>query len=257
MTAINLNADVGESYGHFKVGNDEAMMKVIASASIACGFHAGDPTVMAKAVALARENGVSIGAHPSFHDIEGFGRRRIRMGMKEVEHMVAYQIGALAGIAAGAGVKVTHVKPHGALNNMAHEDPDYAGAIARAIKSVDRELIYVANACSEMEKAGRDAGLRVAVEAYADRTYEDDGQLASRALAGALITDPQRAIRQVMSFIGENAIVSRNGRKLPARIHTFCVHGDEASGVAVATAVREALEKSGIEVVPLPELDFS
>lgn len=257
MSEINLNADVGESYGRFKVGNDEAMMKAIASASIACGFHAGDPTVMANAVRLAREHGVSVGAHPSFHDIEGFGRRRIRMAAKEVEHMVAYQIGALAGLAAGAGVKVTHVKPHGALNNMAHEDAGYARAIARAIRAVDRELIYVANACSAMVNAGRDEGLRVAVEAYADRLYEDDGQLASRETADAMITDPERAIRQVMTFIEEGAIVSRNGVKLPARIHTFCVHGDEASGVAVAAGLRAALEARGISVVPLPEMAFS
>jgi len=256
MTAINLNADVGESYGRFTVGNDEAMMKVIKSASIACGFHAGDPMVMAKAVSLARENGVSIGAHPSFHDIQGFGRRRIRMSGKEVEAMVAYQIGALAGIAAGAGLKVTHVKPHGALNNMAHEDAAYATAIARAIRAVDRDLIFVANACSEMVKAGQREGLRVAEEAYADRAYDDDGKLASRELPDAMITDPERAARQVLSFIEAGALVTRSGRKLPARIHTFCAHGDEATGVAVVSAVRDALEANGIRVVPLPELSF-
>lgn len=256
MDTINLNADVGESYGHFRIGHDEAMMKVIKSASIACGFHAGDPLVMATAVRLAQENGVSIGAHPSFHDIEGFGRRQIRMSAKELEYMVAYQIGALSGIAAGAGARVTHVKPHGALNNMAHDDPVYASAIARAIKSVDREIIYVANACSEMATAGRNEGLRVAEEAYADRTYEDDGKLSSRERADAMITDPARAVQQVMSFVEEGALVSRSGRKLKARIHTLCVHGDEPTGVAVATAVRDALERSGVRVVPLSEMSF-
>lgn len=256
MTAINLNADVGESYGHYTLGNDEAMMKVIRSASIACGFHAGDPMVMARAVALAQDNAVSIGAHPSFHDIQGFGRRRIAMSAKEIECIVAYQIGALAGIAAGVGAKVTHVKPHGALNNIAHEDIEYASAIASAIRSVDRDLIFVANACSQMVVAGDRAGLRVAQEAYADRLYEDDGALASRNTPEAMITDPERAIRQVMTFIEERALVSRNGVKLPARIHTFCVHGDEATGVAVASAVRSALEKSGVSVVPLPDLSF-
>jgi UPF0271 protein len=256
VNTINLNADVGESYGHFRIGNDEAMMKVIRSASIACGFHAGDPLVMANAVRLAQENGVSIGAHPSFHDIQGFGRRQIRMSAKEIEHMVAYQIGALSGIAAGVGARVTHVKPHGALNNMAHDDPVYASAIARAIRSVDREIIYVANACSEMAKAGRNEGLRVAEEAYADRTYDDDGKLSSREHADAMITDPDRAVRQVMSFIEAGALVSRSGKTWPARIHTLCVHGDEPSGVAVGSAVREALEKSGIRVVPLPEMSF-
>lgn len=256
MSAINLNADVGESYGHFTVGNDEAMMKVVKSASIACGFHAGDPMVMANAVRLAQANGVSIGAHPSFHDIQGFGRRRIQMSTQEIECMVAYQIGALAGIAAGAGARVTHVKPHGALNNMAHEDLEYALAIARAIKAVDRDLIYVANACSEMVKAGHREGLRVAEEAYADRLYEDDGRLASRASPDAMITEPERAVRQVMTFIEEGALVSRNGVKLPARIHTFCVHGDQTSGLAVVGAVRAALKGRGIRVVPLPEMSF-
>ncbi|MEA3155064.1 MAG: 5-oxoprolinase (ATP-hydrolyzing) subunit, partial [Betaproteobacteria bacterium] len=152
MTTINLNADMGESFGRFKVGNDEAILKVINSASIACGFHAGDPTVMAKAVRLAKENGVSIGAHPGFNDLWGFGRRQIQMNTKDLEYMIAYQIGALNGIAAGVGAKVTHVKPHGALNNMAHVDADYASAIARGIKSVDRDIIFVANALSEMVK---------------------------------------------------------------------------------------------------------
>lgn len=256
MDRINLNADVGESYGRFRVGNDEAMMKVIASASIACGFHAGDPVVMADTVRLARAHGVSIGAHPSFHDIEGFGRRQIRMSAKEIEHMVAYQIGALGGIAAGAGLRVTHVKPHGALNNMAHEDADYAAAIARAIRSVDRDIIFVANACSEMVKAGRDAGLRVAEEAYADRAYDDSGRLASRAGADAMITDPQRAVRQVMTLLEAGALVTAGGRRLPARIQTLCVHGDEPSGVPVVSAVRAALEAEGVRVVPLPELAY-
>ena len=256
MSTINLNADVGESYGHFRVGNDEAMMKVIKSASIACGFHAGDPLVMANAVRLAQENGVSIGAHPSFHDIQGFGRRQIRMSVKELEYTVAYQIGALGGIAAGAGAKVTHVKPHGALNNMAHDDAAYAGAIARAIRSVDREIIFVANACSAMVTEGRKAGLRVAEEAYADRAYDDSGKLASREFPDAMITDPERAVRQVMSFIEEGALVSASGKRIPARIHTFCVHGDEATGVAVVTAVRAALEQSSIRVLPLPEMSF-
>jgi len=256
MTTINLNADMGESYGRFTVGNDESIMKVIRSASIACGFHAGDPTVMADAVRLAKENGVSIGAHPGFNDIWGFGRREIKMNPRDLEYMIAYQIGALNGIAAGVGLKVTHVKPHGALNNMAHDDADYAGAIARGIKSVDRDIIFVANACSEMVKAGRGQGLRVAEEAYVDRTYEDNGKMTSRRLPDAMIKDKESAIRQVLSFVEQGALISKNGKKLPTRIHTFCTHGDEATGVGVVSAVREALEKNGIRVVPLPEMDF-
>jgi len=254
MTMINLNADMGESFGRFKVGNDEALMKVIKSASIACGFHAGDPTVMANAVRLARDNGVSIGAHPGFNDLWGFGRRQIRMNPKDLEYMVAYQIGALQGIANGIGAKVTHVKPHGALNNMAHEDPDYAAAISRAIKSVDRDIIFVANVCSEMVKAGRKEGLRVAEEAYVDRTYEDNGNMTSRRFPDAMINDAAQAVRQVLSFIEEGAVISKNGKRIPTRIDTFCTHGDETTGVGVVASVRAELEKNGIRVVPLPEM---
>jgi len=257
MTTINLNADMGESYGRFKVGNDEAILKVIQSASIACGFHAGDPTVMATAVRLAKENGASIGAHPGFNDLWGFGRRQIQMNTKDLEYMIAYQIGALNGIAAGLGTKVTHVKPHGALNNMAHVDPEYAAAIARGIKSVDPDIIFVANALSEMVTAGRKAGLRVAEEAYVDRTYDDTGAMTSRKFPDAMIHDPAQAIKQVMSFIEEGAIISKSGKKFPARIHTFCCHGDEGTGVAAVTAVRQALEKNGIKLATLPEMDLS
>jgi UPF0271 protein len=256
MTTINLNADMGESFGRFTVGNDEAILKVINSASIACGFHAGDPTVMAKAVRLAQENGVSIGAHPGFNDLWGFGRRQIQMNTKDLEYMIAYQIGALNGIAAGVGAKVTHVKPHGALNNMAHVDADYASAIARGIKSVDRDIIFVANTLSEMVKAGRKEGLRVAEEAYVDRTYDDTGAMTPRKFPDAMIHDPEQAIKQVLSFVNERAVISKSGKKFPARIHTFCCHGDEGTGVSVVSAVRQALEKNGIKLVTLPEMEF-
>ena len=256
MTTINLNADMGESFGHYKVGNDEGILKVINSASIACGFHAGDPTVMANAVRLAKDNGVSIGAHPGFNDLWGFGRRQIQMKPKDLEHMIAYQIGALNGIAAGVGAKVTHVKPHGALNNMAHVDSEYAEAIARGIKSVDREIIFVANALSEMVTAGRKLGLRVAEEAYIDRTYDDTGAMTSRKFPDAMIHDVEQAIKQVLSFIDERALISKTGKKFPTRIHTFCCHGDEATGVGVVGAVRAALEKNGIKLMTLPEMDL-
>jgi UPF0271 protein len=256
MATINLNADMGESFGRFKVGNDEAILKVINSASIACGFHAGDPTVMAKAVRLAKDNGVSVGAHPGFNDLWGFGRRQIQMNTKDLEYMIAYQIGALNGIAAGVGSKVTHVKPHGALNNMAHVDPEYATAIARGIKSVDRDIIFVANACSEMVNAGRKEGLKVAEEAYVDRTYEDNGAMTSRKFPDAMINDTEQAVRQVLSFVNERALISKHGKKIPTRIHTFCCHGDETTGVSVVSAVRQALEKNGVKLVTLPDMEF-
>ena len=254
MAILNLNGDMGESFGRYSLGDDAALIKVVKSASIACGFHAGDPDVIARAVTLAKDHGVSIGAHPSFPDLQGFGRRAMRMRVVEIENMVAYQIGALHGVAAAHGARVTHVKPHGALNNVAHEDADCARAIARAIRAVDRDLIFVANACSAMVTAGDEAGLRVAHEAYADRTYDEAGRLTSRQTAGALITDAERAVRQVLAFVDAGGLVTVNGRKIPTRIDTFCAHGDEPSGVAVMTAVRRALEERGISIAPLPEM---
>lgn len=254
MTVINLNGDMGESFGRYTIGDDAALIKIVRSASIACGFHAGDPSVMAQAVALAKAHGVSVGAHPSFPDLQGFGRRPLSMRASEIEHMIAYQIGALQGIAAAQGVRVTHVKPHGALNNIAHTDAECATAIAQAIKAVDRDLIFVANACSEMVKAGEAAGLRLAHEAYADRTYDDAGRLTSRQLAGALITDPDIAVRQVLTFLNAGALVSGSGKHLPTRIDTFCAHGDERSGVAVMSAVRAALQARGVHLATLPEM---
>jgi 5-oxoprolinase (ATP-hydrolysing) subunit A len=254
MTVINLNADMGESFGRYTLGDDATLIEIVKSASIACGFHAGDPDVMARSIALAKAHGVSVGAHPSFPDLQGFGRRPLSMRPDEIEHMVAYQIGALQGIAAAQGVRVTHVKPHGALNNIAHADEQCAAAIARAIKAVDRDLIFVANACSEMVKAGEVAGLRVAHEAYADRAYDEAGRLASRQLPGALITEPELAVKQVLSFLDARALVSASGKRMPTRIDTFCAHGDEPSGPAVMKAVRAALEARGVRIVPLPEM---
>ncbi|MEO8924406.1 MAG: 5-oxoprolinase subunit PxpA [Caldimonas sp.] len=253
---INLNADMGESFGHFTIGNDAALMKIIKSANIACGFHAGDATVMTETVRLAKDNGVSIGAHPGFNDLWGFGRRQIKMNARDLEYMVTYQIGALQAIAHAAGTKVTHVKPHGALNNMAHVDPAVATAIARGIRAADRDLIFVANACSEMVKAGHDANLKVAEEAYVDRTYDDSGAMTSRTQANAMIHDAEVAVRQVLSFVEEQAIITASGKRFPARIQTFCTHGDEPTAVALAGQVRQELARRGVDVVPLTELSF-
>ncbi len=256
MTAINLNADLGEGYGRYTVGNDEAVLRLVRSASIACGFHAGDPVIMAKTVRLAREHGVSIGAHPAFDDLRGFGRRPMHMNAQELEYLVAYQIGALQGIAAGAGMRVTHVKPHGALNNMAHVDADYARAIARAIKATDPDLIFVATACSEMVRAGHREGLRVAEEGYIDRTYQDSGELTPRSQTGAVIHDTAAAVRQVVAFLDAGGIVTRSGKRLPARVQTFCAHGDDEASVRTLAAVREALQARGVDIVPLPQLIY-
>jgi len=252
---VNLNADLGEGFGAYDIGDDEALLGIVRSANVACGFHAADPTVMHRVVHRAAAEGVSVGAHPGFNDLWGFGRRRIQMDPRELEYMVAYQIGALQAMAAYAGVAVTHVKPHGALNNMAAEDPDLALAIGRAIKTVDPALIYVALSGSQMERAAQELGLPLAREGFADRQYEDDGNLTPRSIPGAVIHDPRAAAAQAVQMVREQHVVSRRGTRIPARIDTLCVHGDEPTAVAVARAVRAGLVEAGIEVVPLPELD--
>ena len=251
---VNLNADLGEGFGAYEIGNDAAMLEVIGSASIACGFHAGDASVMHRVVMAAKARGVSIGAHPAFNDLWGFGRRAIEMRADDLEYMVAYQIGALQAIARYAGTAVTHVKAHGALSNMAAMRGDYALAIGRAIRAVDDRLIYVAIGGTEMERAGETLGLRVAREAFVDRLYEDDGNLTPRRIAGAVITDPDVAAARAVRMVREQVVIARSGAVLPRRIDTLCVHGDEATGVAVARAARAALEAADIQLVTLPEM---
>ena len=251
---MNLNADMAEGFGAYDIGDDSGILKIIGSANIACGFHAGDPLTMHRVVSEAKRQGVEVGVHPGFNDLWGFGRRRIDMRPDDLEYMVAYQIGALQALAAYSDVKVTHLKPHGALNNMAAENSDYALAIGRAIKTVDSSIIYVALAGSEMEKAGRKLGLPVAVEGFCDRQYDDDGNLTSRKIPGSVLKDPAAATRQVIDMVVNNTITSRNGKKIPCKVHSLCVHGDEPTGVAVARAVREGLEKAGVKLVPLTEM---
>jgi len=254
---VNLNADMGEGFGAYDIGNDTEILKIIRSASIACGFHAGDPNVMHRVVTGAKAEGVSIGAHPGFNDLWGFGRRRIDMKPADLELAIAYQIGALQAITAYVGEKVTHLKPHGALNNMAAEDTEYALAIGRAIKAVDDKIIYVALAGSEMERAAETLGLPLAREGFADRQYDDDGNLASRNIPGTVMSDPVPATEQAVRMIAEGEIISRNGKSIKTRVDTICVHGDEPTAIKVSSAVRAGLEAAGIEVVPLPEMDLS
>ncbi|MFZ1102972.1 MAG: 5-oxoprolinase subunit PxpA [Hyphomicrobiaceae bacterium] len=251
---INLNADIAEGWGAYDIGNDAELMAIIKSASVACGFHAGDPNTMHRLCLLAKEQGVSVGAHPGFNDLWGFGRRRIQMKPTDLEYMTAYQIGALQAMAAYAGLKVTHLKAHGALSNMAAEDESYAMAIGRAIKTVDQDIVYVAPFGSEMEKAAQRLGLRLAREGFADRQYEDVGSLTPRSIPGSVLKDPAAAAEQVLRMVLEGEIVSRTGKLIKADVHTICVHGDEATGVMVARGVRDALEKAGVGVVPLTEM---
>ena len=251
---INLNADIAEGWGAYDIGNDAALIRIIRSANVACGFHAGDPNTMHRFVMLAKEVGCSIGAHPGFNDLWGFGRRQIKMRASELEYMVAYQIGALQAMCCYGGLKVTHLKAHGALNNMAAEDEGYAMAIGRAIKTVDRNIIYVALFGSQMHKAAEKLGLPLARESFPDRMYDDDGNLASRSIPGTVIKDPKAASEQAVRMVRDGEIVSRNGKIVKIDVHTLCVHGDEATGVAVAREIKKGLENAGIAIVPLTDM---
>jgi UPF0271 protein len=251
---VNLNADIAEGWGAYNIGNDAELMKIIKSASVACGFHAGDANTMLQLCTLAKENGVSVGAHPGFNDLWGFGRRRIQMKPSDLEYMVAYQIGALQAMAAYAGLKVTHLKAHGALNNMAAEDESYALAIGRAIKAVDRDIIYVALSGSQMEKAALKLELRLAREGFPDRKYDDDGNLASRTVPGTVLKDPKAAGESAVRMVRDGEVVSVNGKRVKVRVDTLCVHGDEPTSILVAGGVRSALEQAGVAVVPLAEM---
>jgi UPF0271 protein len=251
---INLNADIAEGWGAYDIGNDTELMKIIKSASVACGFHAGDPNTMHRLCMMARQEGVSVGVHPGFNDLWGFGRRRIQMKPADLEYMVAYQIGALQAMAAYAGLDVTHLKPHGALNNMAAEDEGYAMAIGRAIKTVDRDIIYVALFGSQMEKAARRLELPLALEGFPDRRYDDSCNLASRSIPGTVLKDPKAASEQALRMVQDGEIVALSGKRLKVKVDTLCVHGDEATGVVVARGIRAGLEAAGIAVVPLPEM---
>lgn len=251
---ININADIGEGYGKYRMGNDAELMKLIGSANIACGMHAGDPTIMVQTIELAQQENVSIGAHPGFNDIWGFGRRQIRMNPRDLEYSVTYQIGALQALAEARGSRVTHVKPHGALNNMAHDDIEIALAIGRGIKAADPELIYVANAASQMTRAGEQLELLVANESYVDRRYDDNGKMLSRELENAVIRSADEAASQVMRILEDGALQSVNGKHIPVDVHTFCIHGDEPTAVSLMKAVRAKFAQNGVEVVTIPQM---
>lgn len=251
---INLNSDMGESFGAYAMGDDASLLTVVTSANVACGFHAGDPMVMRETVGLAFKNGVSVGAHPSYPDLQGFGRRRMQMSAKEVEAFVIVQIGALQAVAAAAGGKVTHVKPHGALNNVAAVDEDMAAAISRAIKAVDPGLIFLAPACSAMARQGEAAGLRVAIEIFADRAYMPDGQLVPRGQPGAMIHEPQEALAHVLRMVREQALFPLAGGRIDTPVDSVCVHGDGPTALATAKLVREGLAADGYALTPLPGL---
>ena len=250
MRRVDLNADVGESTGAVRHGDDEGVMPFITSANIACGFHAGDPGVMRATVALARAHGVAVGAHPGFQDLAGFGRRELAVSSQEAEDLVAYQVGALAGIAAAQGVRLMHVKPHGALYNMAARDRALADAIVRAVRAVDTGLVVFGLSGSELVSAAHAAGLRAASEAFSDRGYLANGALAPRDLAGAVVSDPDVVTRRAIAMVLDQQVIALDGKTVALSIDTLCVHSDTPRAGALAAAVRRALESAGITVVP-------
>ena len=241
---IDLNADVGES-----IGDDEGVMPFVSSANIACGFHAGNPEVMRSTVELARGLGVAIGAHPSFQDRDGFGRREMQLGTAELENIVAYQIGALAMVAGALGSRLSHVKPHGALYNMAARDAAMADAIARAVQTVDPSLVLFGLSGSELVAAGERAGLRVASEVFADRGYRPDGSLAPRGTPGAVLTDVSAVVRRAVDMATGQRVTTVDGTTIRVKADTICIHGDTPGAASLAGAVRSALTGAGIRVV--------
>jgi UPF0271 protein len=245
---IDINSDMGESFGAYTIGRDAGLMASITSANVAAGFHAGDPSVLRETVRLAKAQGVAVGAHPGFPDLVGFGRRELNVTAKEAEDFILYQIAAVAGVAAAEGVRLQHVKPHGALFNMAVRDAALAAAIARAVAAFDRTLILFGLPGSEIINAGRTAGLRVASEVFADRAYEPDGTLASRRKPGSVIHDADAVVARAVRMVAERSVVATDGSVVPLEADTICVHGDTPGSDALAAKIRAGFERAGVTV---------
>ena len=251
---ININCDLGESSKLHSTKNDTLLLEIVNSANIACGYHAGDRPTMEKTVEISKKNNVSIGAHPSFKDPENFGRKRLNLPSNEIKKLVIDQINILSNVANNKGMKVTHVKPHGALNNMACENYDLAKVISEAIIQVNKELIFLVPAGSQMEKAGKKLGMKIAAEIFADRNYEDDGNLVSRSKKNAMITDPEVAKKHIIKMVENQALNCYSGKQIPCEIDSICVHGDGESAVNTAKQIREGLIKSGVTLIPLDKM---
>ena len=253
MYSVDLNSDLGESFGRYTIGADDKVIPLITSANVACGFHASDPVVMEKTIRMAREAGIQVGAHPGYPDLMGFGRRNMNVSPAEAKAYTLYQIGALDAFCKAQGLKLQHVKPHGAFYNMAAKDYKLAKGICEAIASYDSNLILMALYGSEMIRAAEDCGLRAASEVFADRAYEEDGSLVSRTKEGAMITDENEAIARVIRMIKEQKVTSITGKDIPLKADSVCVHGDGAKALAFVEKIREALTKEGIAIRPLAE----
>jgi UPF0271 protein len=245
---IDLNSDMGESFGAWRMGRDAELMDYVSSINIACGFHAGDPTIIAETIKTAIKKGVSVGAHPSYPDLQGFGRREMALSPEEVFDIVLYQIAAVKGICEAYGIKLHHVKPHGALYNRAAKDPALAKAIVKAVKTLDKNLVFYGLAGSHLISEAEKIGLKTASEVFADRTYQPDGTLTPRTEPGALIENAERAVAQVLEMVKDQTVTAVGGEKISIKADTVCIHGDTPQAPEFARTIRERLIKNGIEV---------
>lgn len=251
MYSIDLNSDIGESFGAYKLGDDEAILQQITAANVACGWHAGDPMVMDKVARMASERGVVVGAHPGYPDLMGFGRRKMVLSFQEVKNYVKYQIGALSAFTQSYGMKLHHVAPHGAMGNQCQYDEEISRAICEAVYEVDKDLIIYYCAGAVLGKIAEDMGLRTAAEIFADRAYMDDLSLVPRKMEGSMITDEDVAISRCVRMIKEGKVTSINGKDIDIKGDTLCVHGDGPKAIAFARRIRETFEKEGIEIKPM------
>ncbi len=251
---ININCDLGEKSKHHSNENDPDLLNIVNSANVACGYHAGDDQSMNQVVQISKKNGVSIGAHPSFNDPENFGRKRINLSSSEIRKLIIDQYGILQEIASKYGENVTHIKPHGALNNMACEDIDLATTIAKTINEISKDLIYLVPTGSKMEIAAKKFNMKIACEIFADRNYEDDGNLVSRKKSNALITDPEEAKKHVLSMVKNQALNCHSGKQIPCQIDSVCIHGDNKSSLATAKSIRDNLMENGLKLKPLVKM---
>ena len=250
IRSVDLNSDLGEGFGAWKMGNDDAILEIVTSANVACGFHAGDPHIMARTFARAKELGVAVGAHPGYPDLWGFGRREMAFSPREIEELVAYQVGAALGVSTRAGHPISYVKPHGALANQSQVDADIAGAIVRAMAAVDRNLVLLTFPDGHAARIAQEMGLRTCAEIFADRAYTPQGQLVSRKLPGAVLHDVQQVADRVLRMVNAGAVETIEGTMLPMEIGSICVHGDSPGAIEMAAAVRRRLTEAGIEVRP-------
>ena len=251
---ININCDLGEKSKHYSNKYDPDLLEIVNSANVACGYHAGDEATMNEVVQISKKNGVSIGAHPSFNDPENFGRSRINLSENEIKKLIIDQYEILQKIALKHSENVTHIKPHGALNNMACEDINLANILAKTIYSIDKELIYLVPTGSKMEIAAKKLNMKIACEIFADRNYEDDGNLVSRKKSHALITDPEEAKKQVLTMVKEQALNCYSGKKIPCEIDSVCIHGDNVSSLATAKSIKENLIENDLVLKPLSSM---